>query len=63
MKNYLEKILKCIINEDYRFNVLSNYGLYNSMDDEKYLKRKFKSIMHKELDLVIQKHLMKSFNG
>lgn len=51
MKNYLEKILKCIINRDYRFNVLSNYGFYNSMDDEKYLKRKFKSIMHKELDL------------
>jgi len=51
MKNYLGKILKCIINEDYRFNVLSNFGFYNSMNDEEYLKRKYKAIMHKELDL------------
>ena len=51
MKNYLGKILKCIFDKDYRFNVLSNFGFYDSMDDEEYLKRKYKAIMHKELDL------------
>lgn len=51
MKNYLGKILKCILNKDYRFVVLSNFGFYNSMNDEEYLKRKYKAIMHKELDL------------
>ena len=40
MKNYLGKILKCILNKDYRFVVLSNFGFYNSMKDEEYLKRK-----------------------
>lgn len=51
MKNYLGKILKCILNKDYRFVVLSNFGFYNSMNDEEYLKRKYTAIMHKELDL------------
>lgn len=51
MKDKFRKVYKCIFDKDYRFNVLSNFGFYDSMDDEEYLKRKYKSIMHKELDL------------
>lgn len=51
MKDKLRKFFKCIFNEDYRFNVLSNFSIYNSMNDEKYLKKKYKAVMHKELNL------------
>lgn len=51
MKEKLGKVFKCIFDKDYRFNILSNFGFYDSMDDEEYLKRKYKSIMHKKLDL------------
>lgn len=51
MKDKLRKVFKCIFDKDYRFNVLSNFGFYDSMGDEEYLKRKYESIMHKKLDL------------
>lgn len=51
MEDKLRKVFRCIFDKDYRFNVLSNFGFFNSMEDEEYLKRKYKSIMHKELDL------------
>ena len=47
----LNKFLKFIANASYRFEVLDRRGFYNSMDDEKYLKKKFKAITGKELDL------------
>lgn len=51
MEDKLRKVFICIFDKDYRFNVLSNFGFFNSMEAEEYLKRKYKSIMHKELDL------------
>ena len=34
-----------------RFRILTNRGLYRNLDDEKYLKKSFKVLMGKELDL------------
>lgn len=47
----IKKIFKFITKPSYRFEVLDRRGFYNSMDDEKYLKKKFKVIMGKDLDL------------
>ena len=47
----LKKLINFVMNSSYRFGVLDRRGFYNSMDDEKYLKKKFKAIMGKELDL------------
>ena len=50
-RNILEK-LKCLIfNKTIRFSYLTKLGFYNKMDDEKFLKKKFKIIMGKNLDL------------
>ena len=46
MEDKLRKVFRCIFDKDYRFNVLSNFGFFNSMEAEEYLKRKYKSIMH-----------------
>ena len=47
----LKKLLKMVFDSKYRFQVLDYRGFYNSMDDEKYLKKKFKSRMGRKLDL------------
>lgn len=47
----IKKIIRFVTDSDYRFEVLDRRGFYNSVDDEKYLKKKFKSLMGKELDL------------
>lgn len=47
----LEKARKFIIDADYRFLVLSSFGMYNSMSDEEFLKRKFKATLGYELNL------------
>ena len=52
MKNYLSKGIKFLKDKDYRFNILSNYGFYDSMDDEEFLKRKFKSNLKYDLNLL-----------
>lgn len=54
----ISKIIKYISNSDYRFIINAHKGLYNSMPDEEYLKRLFKSILGYSLDL---KH-PKTFN-
>ena len=46
-----KKIIKLIFNSDYRFDILSSYHFYDNMPDEKYLKRKYKITMGKDLDL------------
>lgn len=51
IKRYLNALYKAITNKDYRFLILSGQGLYDNMDDEKYLKRKYKACMGKELHL------------
>lgn len=47
----VHKLCKYIINKDYRFIINASLGFYNHMDDEKYLKRKFKAVTGKVLDL------------
>ena len=47
----IQKGIKYIIDEDYRFKVNANKGLYDSMDDETYLKKMFKAQLGYELNL------------
>lgn len=47
----IRKIMRFVTDSDYRFVTLDRRGFYNSMDDEKYLKKKFKVRMGKELNL------------
>ena len=47
----LRKLYKLLTSSNYRFNILANYGFFNHWADEKYLKRKFKSVFGYELDL------------
>lgn len=51
MKNYLSKSIKFLKDKDYRFDILSNFGFYNFMDDEEYLSKKYYSTMNRKLDL------------
>lgn len=51
MKNYLSKGIKFLKDKDYRFDILSNFGFYDSMDDEEYLKKKYKSSTYNDLNL------------
>lgn len=47
----IKKIIKLIFDNSYRFDILSNYGFYNNMDDEEYLRRKFKTVFNRDLNL------------
>lgn len=47
----MTRIKKFLTNPVVRFGYFSRMGLYNKMNDEKYLKKKYKLIFHKELDL------------
>lgn len=47
----ISKIIKVLIDKDYRFCVLANQHFYDKMPDEEYLKRKYKALLGKELDL------------
>lgn len=49
--NKVKKILKIIIDKNYRTVVLGRRGFYTSMPDEKYLKRVFKSLTGRTLDI------------
>lgn len=46
-----DKAYRYITNSDYRFLINSSLGLYNSMPDDLYLKKRFKAIMGYNLDL------------
>ena len=48
---YIKKLCKYIVDKEYRFLILSNLGFFDSMNDEEYLKRKYKAILKKELNL------------
>ena len=43
--------MRYLTNSEYRFFMNCNFGMYNRLSDEEYLKRKFKVAMRKELDL------------
>lgn len=49
--NKLQKISRMIYDANYRFNILSSIGLYNNIDDEVFLRRKYKSVFGKEINL------------
>lgn len=42
---------KFVLSGDYRFLLLSEMGFYKNLNDEEYLRRRFKAIMGQELDL------------
>ena len=50
-KSVMNKYLRFILDSRYRFNTLDYRGFYKSLDDEKYLKKKYRSVYHKRLDL------------
>ena len=50
-KKYIITSKKVITDKDYRFNLMSNLGFFNKMNDKKFLRKKFKAIMKKDLDL------------
>lgn len=43
--------VRYVFNSNYRFLLNCGRGMYDDMSDEEYIKRKFKAIMKKELDL------------
>ena len=47
----LKKLYKYILNKDYRFIINATLGFYDYMDDETYLKRKYKAVTGKTLHL------------
>lgn len=47
----VRSVFKLFTDPTFRFNILSNIGLYDNMPDEKYLKKKFKAFMGADLDL------------
>ena len=51
INKYIKAVYKVITNKNYRFFILSEKGVYDDMDDENYLKRKYKACLGKELNL------------
>lgn len=51
LKKLIRAGWKCLTSADYRFLINAGFGLYDTMPDDDYLKRKFKAIMGKELNL------------
>lgn len=47
----MNKYLRFLINSEYRFKTLDDRGFFNKMSDERYLKRQYRAIFHKRLDL------------
>lgn len=47
----IQKIIKYILDSDYRFLIDSKRGKYDHLSDEEYLKRKYRAAVKKELDL------------
>jgi len=48
VKRIIRKIVRYILNSDYRFLINSGKGKYNSWNDEKYIRRKFKACLGNE---------------
>lgn len=51
MGHFIEKLLRVLSDKEIRFEYLTSKGIYNSMPDEIFLKRKYKLKMGKDLDL------------
>lgn len=50
-KNVLNKGINFITNPNYRFNVMTNYGVFNKMSDREYLEKAYEANMGYRLDL------------
>ena len=51
MNRYIRIARQLLTDADYRFLLLAGFGLFDSWDDKKYLKRKFRATIGKELNL------------
>lgn len=51
MKIDKDKLKKILFNKDYRFSVMSSFGVFNKISDKEYLKREYRALMGYELDL------------
>lgn len=51
LKDKIRTVFKALYDENARFLVMNKLGLCDSMSDEEYLKRQYKAIMGRELDL------------
>ena len=51
MKTKLSKLSRFLVNPQYRFLVLAERGVYNTLSDEEYIKRCFRARMGYDLDL------------
>ena len=51
LKHKLSSGIKYLTNKNYRFLVNANLGLYNYLNDEEYLKRRYKACIGKDLDI------------
>ena len=51
LSNLLRKAKKFITDKDYRFLLLAEYGVYNGLSDEAYIRKKYRAKMGKELHL------------
>lgn len=52
LEHKFKQFFRLFCDSDFRFSFLDDFGFYNTLDDENYLKRKFKVCMGKELNLV-----------
>lgn len=59
----INKAIKFVFDRNYRFLALDQRGVYNSMDDRKYLERKYESIFNIKLDLENPKTFNRKCNG
>ena len=50
LSKVIKSLYKLLNDATFRFNIMSNIGIYNFMSDEKYLKKKFKIFMGKKLN-------------
>lgn len=51
IEKYIKAVYRAVTNKDYRFLILASQGFYDDIDDEAYLKRKYRACMGKELNL------------
>ena len=50
MQNLTKKLKRLVTDQEFRFHILQNMGVYNLVPDKLYLKRFFRAHMHQKLD-------------
>lgn len=51
IKKYTKAFVKMMLDSDYRFLILSGLGFFDKLDDESYIKRKYRACIKKELNI------------